>query len=153
MAVNTNEKFPQLSALRTLAEQLKAHAETQVAQGIAAADHLKRKIAASVDAIDLTAADADKYIYMVLKSSAKSGNKYEEYMVIDGAVEKVGDWEVDLSGYAKAADVVAKEDGKGLSSNDYTDADKAKLDSLEAATDEEVAAMLAEVFGTTGTGE
>ena len=143
----------QLGALRTLAEQLKAHTETQVAQGIAAADHLKRKIVANTDAIDLTAADADKYIYMVLKSSAKSGNKYEEYMVIDGAVEKVGDWEVDLSGYAKAADVVAKEDGKGLSSNDYTDADKAKLDSLEAATDEEVAAMLAEVFGTTGTGE
>lgn len=34
---------------------------------------------------------------------------------------------IDLSAYAKSADVVAKEDGKGLSTNDYADADKEKL--------------------------
>lgn len=55
---------------------------------------------------------------------------------------------IDLSGYARAEDVVTREKDKGLSSNDYTDADKAKLDSFEVATDEEINAMLAEVLGT-----
>lgn len=43
---------------------------------------------------------------------------------------------------------VDKEEGKGLSSNDYTDEDKAKLTGLEIATDEEIEAMLDEIFGT-----
>jgi hypothetical protein len=34
-------------------------------------------------------------------------NKYNEYIVIDGKVEPVGSWEVDLSGYAKTADLDA----------------------------------------------
>lgn len=38
---------------------------------------------------------------------------------------------VDLTEYAKTDNVVQKEDGKGLSKNDYTDADKQKLSSLE----------------------
>ena len=62
---------------------------------------------------------------------AQAGGAYK-YDVLSGFV--------DLSGY------VEQEEGKVLSSNDYTDADKAKLDGLEFATDEEVAAMLAEVF-------
>lgn len=48
---------------------------------------------------------------------------------------------VDLSGYQAA------EEGKGLSSNDFTDAAKAKLDSITFATDAEVAAALAEIYG------
>jgi len=51
---------------------------------------------------------------------------------------------VDLTGY------VAKEDGKVLSSNDFTDADKIKLDGMNFATNEEVNAVLDEVFGTAG---
>lgn len=80
---------------------------------------------------------------------------------------------VDLSEYAKTADVVAKEDGKGLSTNDYTAEDKTKLGGVaegatkveasetdgaikingtdvqvvDIATDTEVAEMLTEVFG------
>ena len=48
---------------------------------------------------------------------------------------------VDLSGYQ------LKEEGKVLSSNDFTDEEKAKLGAVGYATDEEVDAMLAEVFG------
>ncbi len=51
-----------------------------------------------------------------------------------------GSGTVDLSGY------VQKEDGKGLSTKDYTAEDKAKLDSMQAATDAEFAEMLGEVF-------
>ena len=70
-----------------------------------------------------------------------NGDKFDEYMIIDGAVEPVGDWAVDLSGYQP------KEEGKGLSSNDYTSEEKAKLAGLTVATDAEVAEMLAGVFG------
>jgi len=53
-----------------------------------------------------------------------------------------------LSGFVDLTGLVPKEDGKGLSANDYTDEDKAKLAGLEFATDEEFNAMLDEVFGT-----
>lgn len=101
--------------------------------------------------IDLKAADAAQYIYMVPKGTAGTSDKYDEYMVIDGVLEKMGDWKVDLSGY------VQKEAGKGLSTNDYTSADKQKVTNMEKtmdaritasmATDTEVNAMLDELFG------
>lgn len=112
-----------------------------IAAAVAAADHLQRKKADSVEAIDPAAEGADKFIYMVPKADAQNGDQYDEYMVLDGQVEKVGDWAVDLSGY------VLKEEGKGLSANDFTDGEKAKLAGLEIAADAEVAEMLDEVFG------
>ena len=146
----------------------KFQTDTDVAAAVAAADHLKRKKVESVDAIDLTADDAAQYIYMVPKTGGKNGDKYDEYMVLDGALEPVGDWKVDLSGY------VPVEEGKGLSTNDYTTTDKTKLDGVaegatkveasepdgavkingtdvqvvDIATDAEVTEMLNEVFGT-----
>lgn len=72
---------------------------TAIDEAIAAADHLKRKIVTSTDDIDLTADDADQYIYMVPKTDSASGDTYDEYMVINGSLEKVGDWKVDLSDY------------------------------------------------------
>lgn len=45
------------------------------------------------------------------------------------------------------ANKVDKVEGKGLSSNDYTDEEKAKLAAIETASDTEVTAMLTEVFG------
>lgn len=102
--------------------------ETYVNQQIAAADHLSRKKVDTIEAIDPSAEGADKFIYMVPKTGAE-GDSYDEYMVMDGKVERVGDWAVDLSGY------VEKEAGKGLSTNDFTDADKTKLDGVaEGAT-------------------
>lgn len=76
-----------------------------IATAVAGADHMKRKIVASTSEINLTASDASQYIYMVSNASSTSGNLYDEYMVINGALEKVGDWEVDLSEYLKAADL------------------------------------------------
>ena len=98
----------------------------------------------SLEAIDLTAADAAQYIYMVPKTGSDSDDLYDEYMVLDGALEPVGSWAVDLTGYVQA------EEGKGLSANDFTDEDKAKLDGMTFATDAEVDAMLDEVFGAAG---
>ena len=108
-----------------LTNDKKYQTETEVSaainKAVAAADHLKRKSVASTGDIDLKAADAAQYIYMVPKGTAGTSDKYDEYMVIDGVLEKMGDWKVDLSGY------VQKEAGKGLSTNDYTSADKQKV--------------------------
>ena len=48
---------------------------------------------------------------------------------------------MDLSGYQP------KETGKGLSTNDFDNDAKAKLDGIEMATDAEIETMLTEVFG------
>lgn len=144
--------------------------EAQVAAAVAGAGHLRRKKVENAAAIDPNAADADQFIYMVPKAGAANGDSFDEYMVIDGAVEKVGDWAVDLSGY------VQKEDGKGLSANDYTAEEKTKLAGVaenatkveagaesgtikingvetvvvDIASDAEVTEMLTEVFGQAG---
>lgn len=76
-----------------------------ISTAIAGADHLKRTIVTGVDDIDLTADNADQYIYMVPNSDGKSGDSYDEYMIVNGALEKVGDWTVDLSDYAKTSEV------------------------------------------------
>ncbi len=107
-----------------LTNDSKFQTDTEVAAAIAAADHMKRKIVDSTADIDLDAADASQYIYMVKKGTAKTGDKYDEYMVLDGALEKVGDWEVDLSNYQP------KEEGKGLSTNDFTNELLTKLNGI-----------------------
>lgn len=113
-----------------------------IASAVAAADHLQRKKVASKDAIDPTAEGADKFIYMVPKTGSDADDQYDEYMVLDGVVEHVGNTKVDLSGK------VDKVEGMGLSANSYTDEEKAKLAGIEVATDAEVTEMLNEVFGT-----
>lgn len=114
---------------------------------VAATDHLHRRKVNSVSDIDPTAADADKYIYMVPKAESETGDAYDEYMVIDGAVEKVGDWKVDLSDYAQKDPnantgnlLKAKNDGS------YEDAGIAAAD---VATKQEVGAKADKVTGAT----
>lgn len=68
-----------------------------------------------------------------------TGNSNYKYDVLAGFV--------DLTDYAKSENVVLKEEGKVLSSNDYTNEDKGKLDGIEIASNEEVNEMLNEVFG------
>ena len=84
-----------------------AEADNAIAVAVAGAAHLKRVKVASVDAINVGAADAEQYIYMVpaAEGDATQGDLYDEYMVLDGKVEKVGDWKVDLSGYATISSV------------------------------------------------
>ena len=74
-------------------------------------------------------------IYLV-KDSAVDNNSYSEYMYVDGSWEKLGDFRssVDLEPYAKTeyvntklATKVDKENGKGLSTNDFTTVEKNKL--------------------------
>lgn len=108
----------------------------------------------------LPASGQPMVIYMVPKSASQTNNAYDEYIwTAAGAWEKIGDTEIDLSGYytktatntllaAKqdtiadlaairsgamaGATAVQPESGKGLSTNDYTTAEKQKLDGIAA---------------------
>ncbi len=65
-----------------------------------------------------------------------TGLATESYVM--GAIEsaQLNGGEVDLSGYATKVDLLTKVDkveGKGLSTNDYTDADKAKVDGIDTS--------------------
>lgn len=64
-------------------------------------------------------------IYLVT-SGEESQNLYTEYIYVNSTWEKLGTQTVDLSGY------VQKETGKGLSTNDYTTAEKNKLAGIAA---------------------
>ena len=72
---------------------------TYVSQQIAAAGHITKTIVKSLPAVS----DAkNNVIYMVKKASGTSGNLYDEYMLIDGALEKVGDTETKISTLSNA---------------------------------------------------
>lgn len=88
---------------------------------------------------------------------------YEIYALISGRLQKIGATSVDLSGYVQKADYnrekesfVRKENGKGLSSNDFTAALKNKLETMRIGTDGrdgKSAYEIAREMGFTGTKE
>lgn len=79
-----------------------AEVDAKISSAVAGISHLSYKIVNSTNEIDVSAADADKYIYLV-----KNGNSYDEYMVVNGQLERVGDWNIDLSDYATKSEVAA----------------------------------------------
>ena len=78
------------------------YTKEEVQQQIAAADHLKRKKVANLEEAEEYISlndDAEQYIYMIPTGLQYDDDKYDEYIVIDGKLEKVGSWEVDLKDY------------------------------------------------------
>lgn len=97
-----------------------------------------------------TSGYANNKIYLVPTSVSETGNVYGEYIVVKDAWEKLGEFkaDVDLSGYltldeaetryanrtetfAAIQKKVDKVDGKALSTNDFTDELKTKLEGIE----------------------
>lgn len=129
----------------------KAETDEKIGAAVAGAAHLKRVIVDSIDDINVDADDALEYIYMVANGLEDDDNKYYEYIVIEVSdgdegtvrqVEQVGNWSVDLSDYAKTADVNAALADKANSKDVYnkTETDKKIEDALSAATGGESAA-------------
>lgn len=106
---------------------------------ITKAEHLKRKIVSSLTEAQeymSTHDDAEQYIFMVPSENTLNGDKYDEYLVITigdnlRSLEKVGSWEVDLSGYATTAQLENKVD-KEENARLITDDEAAKLEALLA---------------------
>lgn len=97
----------------------KDETDLKIGAAVADASHLKRKEVQSINEINIEAADADQYIYMVPSGLLDDDNKYYEYMVIEievvddegiatkiKKIEQVGSWSVDLSIYAKTEDLI-----------------------------------------------
>lgn len=131
--INTTEQ--NIKALQTQVDNkanasdvyTKDETDSKIKEEIDKLDHLKRTTVAGIESIDLTADDADRYIYMV--PNAETGN-YDEYMVIDGELEKVGDWSVDLTGYVTTEDLENKVD-KDSNARLMTNAEGEKLAAIE----------------------
>ena len=129
----------------------KTETDNAIAQAVAQVEHLSRKIVTSIEDIQKDIDDNNinvyRTIYLVPALEGLVNDLYDEYMVIDGIIEKVGSWEVDLSNYvtnevltnsiaplATKEEVAKKVDaieGKGLSTNDYDNAAVTKLASIE----------------------
>ena len=56
---------------------------------------------------ELPATGKTNILYLVAKSTAASGDGYDEYLYINGAFERVGSTDIDLSGYVKASEMHA----------------------------------------------
>lgn len=93
--------------------------DAEVAQAITAAISQTGHAAfQKVDDVPEGADAQENVLYLVM--NAQTGH-YDIYAKVGGEVVLLDDTTVDLSGY------VEKEEGKGLSSNDFTDGEKAKL--------------------------
>lgn len=122
----------------------KDETETLINQKIVAADHLKRKIVEKFEDIQTyieANEDEDQYIFMVPTGPNDYDNKYLEYIVIDGVIEQVGNWSVDLDDYVTETELttalgnkVDKAEGYGLISDENT----AKLISIESGAEKNV---------------
>lgn len=56
---------------------------------------------------ELPAVGQTNILYLVAKSSAASSDGYDEYLYINGAWERVGSTDIDLSGYVQASEMHA----------------------------------------------
>jgi hypothetical protein len=89
----------------------KTQTDTAISTAVANAGHIKREIVTALPAV----ADANEYtIYMILASDGATGDLYDDYMLINGAFEKLGSNRIDLSGYVPNT---RKVNGKALSSD------------------------------------
>lgn len=102
-----------IEAMGTRIDTLEGSIDGKINDAIAKADHLTRTIVDSLDEVDPASAD-DNTIYMV-----KNGEKYDEYMVVDGKLEKLGDWDVDLTGYYTSKQVDEKLSALELGDENY----------------------------------
>ena len=122
----------------------KSEVETYVNGQIGSAGHLKREIVEALPAVE--EADADT-IYMLKKvGGLVDQDHYEEYMVINGAWELIGDTYVDLTNYATKSYVdgeidtvegaiALKADQSALDTANENIAKKADTETVNAALD------------------
>ena len=80
----------------------KSETDSAISTAVANSQHLKREIVSALP--EVSSADAHT-IYMVSKVDGSGDQKYDEYMLISGTFEKIGDSAVDLTNYATKTEV------------------------------------------------
>ena len=101
-----NNIFPRINTLNVV-NDAKFVNETQLAEAIANAQHLKKEI---VTALPSVAEAKEDTIYLILKAEGDAGyvegeNIYDEFMLINGKFEKLGNTKVDLANYYTKGEV------------------------------------------------
>lgn len=126
--------------------------ESEIQSMIEKASSLKKEVVTS-----LPTTGKDDVIYLVKDDKGQENNNYLEYLWLNGKYELIGSTQVDLKNYARKIEIktqlsemtedtthrtvtdteknkwnnkVDKVDGKGLSTNDYTDEDKGKINAI-----------------------
>ena len=119
-AANTEQGISATGLYKDIADLANnVYTKDEIASQIANAGHLKYEIVNTISDIDLT---TDDTIYLIPKSAGNADDGYDEYFVINGSAEKIGDWGVDLSGY------VQTDDNRLLTSEQKTKLDAIILD-------------------------
>lgn len=137
----------------------KGETDSKIAAAVAAAPHLKRTIVTQLP----EAEEADENtIYMVGTGAGSEDSAYEEYMLINGAFEKIGSSEVDLTNYAEktyvdaakqeaistaAGDATTKANAAEQNAKTYADGLIAGLDVEDTAQSGKYVSAVAEVDG------
>ena len=137
----------------------KGETDSAIATAVAAAPHLKRTIVE--DLPDAGEAD-ENTIYMVGTGAGSEDSAYEEYMLINGAFEKIGSSKVDLTNYAEktyvdtakqeaistaATDATQKANAAEQNAKTYADGLIAGLDVEDSAQSGKYVSAVAEVDG------
>lgn len=91
---------------------------------------------------ELPSSGEEHTIYLVPKQDASTGDVYNEYIYVDSEWELIGNTQIDLSDYYTKQEVdsalngkVDKVSGKGLSTEDYSSAEKTKLGNIESGAE------------------
>jgi hypothetical protein len=82
----------------------KSETDSAITSAVAAANHLTYTTVGSLESLDPTASSSQNKIYLVQKNPGELNDGYDEFMSINGAWEKIGNWAVDLSGYVQTDD-------------------------------------------------
>ena len=137
----------------------KGETDSAIATAVANAGHLKRTIVEALPDVG----DADEHtIYMVGDGEGEGNQKYEEFMLVNGAFEKIGDSAVDLTDYAlkteveaakqkaistAAGDATQKANTAEQNAKTYADGLIAGLDVTDAEVEGQYVSAVAEVDG------
>lgn len=96
----------------------KGETDSAIATAVANASHLKRAIVESLPEVE----EADKNtIYMVGTGAGSQDSAYEEYILINGAFEKIGSSAVDLTDYATKSYADEKATAAEINAESYAD--------------------------------
>ena len=107
--------------------------DSKIATAVANAEHLKREIVEELP--DTSSADAHT-IYMVSKDNGSGNQQYDEYMLINGVFEKIGDSAVDLTNYATKTEVsTAKSEAISTAASDATSKANSALEDAKEYAD------------------
>lgn len=88
-------------------DNLRTELQNQISSEIINAQHLRYQVVNNISEINLSDETATKNtVFLVPKASedARENDGYDEYLVTDGVLEKIGSWDADLTNYVQTTD-------------------------------------------------